>query len=122
MNTRAKNKFLSNTDIEKCMILTQAVLYGGNIKESFVETRIDIYSNQKIKGPTALPLDSDCATQVIFRTHYQCYCLVYCFQEIISPIPYQDYEWFFYCESYFIRPVWFKGDQFSSLLATKFGS
>ena len=42
---------MSNTYIEKCMKLTQTVLFGGNIKESYIETRIDIYSNQKLKVP-----------------------------------------------------------------------
>ena len=37
-------------------------------------------------------------------------------------INFQDYGWFFDCESDFIRPVWFKGDQFPSLLATKSGN
>ena len=69
-----------------------------------------------------LPLDLDCASQVAIRAHYQCYYLVQCLQEIISPIPLQDYGWFFDCESDFIRPVWFKGDQFPSSLATKSGS
>ena len=81
------------------MKLTQTVLYGGNINEDYVETRIKIYCNQKIKRSTTLTLDPDCATQVVFPAHHQCYCCVYCLQEIISPIFFQDYEWFFDRES-----------------------
>ena len=69
-----------------------------------------------------LPPDLDCASQVDVRAQYQCYYLVHCLQEIISSIPFQDYGWFFDCESDFIGPMWFKGDQFPSSLATKSGS
>ena len=115
----SKNKSLSNTDIENCMTFTQTVLYGGNIDEAYPETRVNIYGNQKTKSSMTLPPDHDCATQVIVRGHYQCYYWIHCFQEIISPILFQDYEGFFGCESDFVRPVWFKGDQFKLLLATK---
>ena len=113
---------MSNTDIEKCMPFIQTVLYGGNINEAYVETRINIYGNQKTKCSMTLPPDPDCATQVIVRAHYQCNPWVHCLQEIMSPIPCQDYGWFFDWESDFITPVWFKCDQFPSLLATKSGS
>ena len=115
----SKNKSLSNTDIENCMTFTQTVLYGGNIDEAYPETRVNIYGNQKTKSSMTLPPDHDCATQVIVRGHYQCYYWIHCFQEIISLILFQDYEGFFGCESDFVRPVWFKGDQFKLLLATK---
>ena len=52
-----------------------------------------------------LPADRDCATKVIIRAQYQCYYWIHCFQEIISPILFQDYGWFFDYESDFIRPV-----------------
>ena len=110
---------MSNTDIKKYMTFTQTVLYGGNINEAYVETRININGNQKIKSSTALPPYPDCATQVIVRAHYQCYYWVHCVQEIISPIPFQDYGWFFDGQSDVIRPVWFEGDQILSLLAAK---
>ena len=95
----SKNKSLSNTDIENCMTFTQTVLYGGNIDEAYPETRVNIYGNQKTKSSMTLPPDHDCATQVIVRGHYQCYYWIHCFQEIISPILFQDYGWFFDCES-----------------------
>ena len=101
------------------MTLTQTVLHGRNINEAYVETRINIHSNQKTKSSMTLPPNLDCATQVIARAHYQCYYWVYCLQEIISPIPFPDYECFFDCESDFIGPVWFRGVQFPSSLATK---
>ena len=104
------------------MTFAQTVLYGGNINEAYSETRIKIYGNQKTKSSMTLPPNPDCATQVIVRGHYQCYYWIHCLQEIISPILCQDYGWFFDCESDFIRPVWFKGDQFKLLLATKSGS
>ena len=77
-----KNKSLSNTDIEKCMTLTQTVLYGGNINEAFVN-KPNIYDNQKTISSMTLPPDPDCATQVIVRVHSQCYYYVHCLQEII---------------------------------------
>ena len=85
-------------------------------------SRIDIYGNQRTRSSMTLPPDLDCASQVDVWAQYQCCYLVHCLQEIISPIPFQDYGWFFDCESDFIGPVWFKGDQFPSSLATKSGS
>ena len=46
-----KSKSLSNTDIENCMTFIQTVLYGRNINEACVETRINIYDNQRTKIP-----------------------------------------------------------------------
>ena len=46
-----KNKSFSNTDIENCMTFIQTVLYGRNINEAYVETRINIYDNQRTKIP-----------------------------------------------------------------------
>ena len=37
-------------------------------------------------------------------------------------MPFQDYGWFFDCQSDFISPVWFEGDQLPPSLATKSGS
>ena len=44
---------------------------------------------------------------------------VHYLQEKILLLPFQDYGWLCDCESDFIRPVWFKGDQLPSPLATK---
>ena len=101
------------------MAYTQAVLYDGNIHETYAETRIKKYGNQKIKSPMTLPPDPDCVTRDIVQAHYQCCYWVHSLQEIISPIPFEDYGWLFYCESDFTRPVCFKGDQLPLLLATK---
>ena len=67
------NKFLSNTDIDNCMTFIQTVLYGGNINEAYIETRINIYDNQRTKSSMTLPPDPNSATQVIFRAHNHCY-------------------------------------------------
>ena len=114
-----QNKSLRNTDIEKCMTFTQTVLYGGNVNEDYVEAIINIYGNQKIENSMTLPSYPDHATQVIVWANYQCYYWVHYLKKIILPILFQECGWFFDCESDFIRPVWFKGDQFPSLLATK---
>ena len=114
-----KNKSLSNTNIERCMTFTQTVIYGGNIIEDYVEVSISIYVNQKIESSLTLPPYLNCATQFIAWAHCQCYYWVHYLKEIISPILFQDYGWFFDCESDFIRPACFRGDQFPPLLATK---
>ena len=67
------NKFLSNTDIDNCMTFIQTVLYSGNINEAYIETRINIYDNQRTKSSMTLPPDPNSATQVIFRAHNHCY-------------------------------------------------
>ena len=66
------NKFLSNTDIDNCMTFIQTVLYGGNIIEAYIETRINIHDNQRTKSSMTLPPDPNSATQVIFRAHNHC--------------------------------------------------
>ena len=116
------NKFLSNTDIDNCMTFIQTVLYGGNINEAYIETRINIYDNQRTKSSMTLPPDPNSATRVIFRAHNHCYYWVRCLRETILSAPFQDYGWFFDCQSDFIRSVWFKGEQLPPLLATKSGS
>ena len=115
----SKNKSLGKRYTEKCMTFTETVLYGRNINEAYVEASINIYDSQKTKSSMALPPYPGCVTRTIVRAHYQCYYLVHCLQQIVSPILSQDYGWFFDCESDFIRLVWFKGDQVLSLLTTK---
>ena len=68
-----KNKSLSNTDIENCMTFIQTVLYDRNINEAYVETRTNIYDNQRTKSSMTLPPDPDSATQIILQAHYECY-------------------------------------------------
>ena len=59
------------------MTSIQSVLYGGNINEIYVETRISIYKNQKTKNSTTLPPHPNPDSQIIFRAHYQCYFLAH---------------------------------------------
>ena len=48
------------------MTFIQNVLYGGNINEAYVETRINTYDNQRTKSSMALLPDPDSATQATF--------------------------------------------------------
>ena len=79
-----------------------------NIYNAYTEAWISIYDHQKTKGsmtlliPTLIPkllFKSIINVPITFTT------------STISPIPFQDYGWFFDCESDLIRQVWFKEDR-----------
>ena len=46
----------ANDDVKKnCEIFVQTVLYSGTSKETYVETRMRSYNNQKIKTSISVP-------------------------------------------------------------------
>ena len=46
----------ANDDVKKnCEIFVQTVLYSGTSKETYVETRMRSYNNQKIKNSISVP-------------------------------------------------------------------
>ena len=60
-----KNKFLSNTDIEKCMAFTQTVLSVGN-NQAYVETKINM-KIKELKVPWRYLLISSVLLRLLFE-------------------------------------------------------
>ena len=57
--------------LEKCQEFVRTVLYSGKQRESYIETRIRLYQEMKMKSSMSLPPDPDSVVQVIKRVHYQ---------------------------------------------------
>ena len=58
-----ENESLSNSDIDDFLTFIRTVPYSGAIYESHVITRINIYGNQKAKGPMTITPDSNFVTR-----------------------------------------------------------
>ena len=88
----------------------QTVLYGGNKKESYVETRVRLFKNLKKKSSIDLPADPDSMTQEIKRCQLQAYVWRRCFDGIIDMLDPEDFGWRLMSDD-IIVPVWFTGYQ-----------
>ena len=66
-------KLLSNHQqiIEDTLEFIRAVLYNGNKKESYVNTRVRLYKGLRQKSSLTLPPDPDTVTQAIKRLNPQ---------------------------------------------------
>ena len=74
-----EHKVSANDDVKKsCEIFIQAELYNGTAKETYVETRLRLYNEQKRKNLISLPPDPLSCKQAIRRANYQSYYWLHC--------------------------------------------
>ena len=65
-------------------ILTE--LYNGKLKETYVETRLQLYNKQKRKNLISLPPDPLKRKQAIHRANYQSYYGLHCTDKIFPQL------------------------------------
>ena len=62
---------ITNSVIEDIKEFIRTVLYNGNKKESYVNTKVKLYKGLKQKSILTLPPDPDCVTKAIKRVNLQ---------------------------------------------------
>ena len=84
---------LSLDNLENCMKFIQTIVYNGKDKETYVETRIRLYRQQKKKTSRNLPPDQNSCYQAILRAHHQAYQYLRVADKIMEPLPLKEYGW-----------------------------
>ena len=102
---------LTDDAMRNLFFFVQTVLYGGNRKETYVETRVRLYKGLKNKSSLNLPADPDSMTQEIKRCHLQAYVWLRCLQGIIPKLDPDNYGWRIIADDE-MEPIWFTGHQF----------
>ena len=57
--------------VEDCKRFIQIVMYAGDNKETYVDTHIQLFKQQRTKATMRIPPDADSAKQAIHRVHHQ---------------------------------------------------
>ena len=114
-----KDDAVSEMILENAKEFVRTVLYSGKQRESYIETRIRLYQEMKMKSSMSLPPDPDSVVQVIKRAHYQAYFWRRCIEINVEMIPFANYGWKWCEEQELVVPVWFTGDQLPPSLRKK---
>ena len=101
--------YLDEDDFVNIKEFIRTVLYSGKIDEDYIDTRIRLYENLKVKSSMPLPPDPLSVIQVIKRAHLQAYTWYHCDSPIIQKLPLEDNGWT--VEDDKIEPLWFIGSQ-----------
>lgn len=89
----------------------QVALYPGKESESFIETRIRMYEDQKVKSSKSLLPDLNSATQHIRRSNYQTEIWMQCTNQDITYQPLDQNSGWTKDENDNIRPIWYTCSQ-----------
>ena len=95
----------------------QTCTYSGTDRETFVETRIRMYNEQKVKSSLRILPDENSADQHIKRSNFRAQIWYQCLQPNIEYPSITDSGWERTDDG--IRPVWFTCPQFPSSLSKK---
>ena len=112
---------LSEEILGNCQLFIQTILYTGTPNESYVETRVRLYQNQKTKNSISLPPDPDSCKQALRRVNYQAYHWFHCMEKIHLPISFEANGWFYNEDINMVTPQWFVGPQFPPSIVKKKG-
>ena len=108
------NTILSDEYVEDCKRFIQIVMYAGDNKGTYVDTRIRLFKQQRTETTMRIPPEADSAKQAIHRVDHQVYTWLRCTGKWIEPIPYEENEWKHDVEEDYLKPVWFTRPQFPS--------
>lgn len=114
-----KDESVSEMILENAKEFVRTVLYTGKPKETYIETRIRLYQEMKMKSSMSLPPDPDSVIQVIKRAHYQVYFWRRCIEINVEMIPFANYGWKWCEKQELVVPIWFIGDQLPPSLRKK---
>ena len=103
--------------LKNMLIFMQTVMYPGKYGEDYVETRIRMYDQQRVKSSLGLLPDKHSSLEHLKRSNLQAYIWGQCLkQDINYPIP-EDNGWQRTEDG--LAPVWFSCSQFPPSLYRK---
>eukprot|EP00795_Rhopilema_esculentum_P006387 gene6387-11826_t len=104
-------RFLTDDSLLAAKESFRSIMYNGEIKESYLDTRVRIYQKQKLKSSEGIIPDENSAMQHLKRSWLQCYVWCHCTESQID-FPTID-ETFGWSQNVgFIKPLWYSCSQF----------
>ena len=107
LNSLGRKKELIDVDLENIKEFIRTVLYSGKIGESYIETRVRLYENLKVKSSMPLPPDPLSVIEAIKRSHFQAYIWYNSDVAVIEKLESEDNGWLINDEK--IEHLWFVG-------------
>ena len=86
MNSLGDERELDDKDVMDIKEFIRTVLYSGTASEDYIDTRIRIYENLKVKSSMPLPPDPLSVVKVIKRAHHQAYTWYHCDMPVIDKL------------------------------------
>lgn len=114
-----KDQSITEEIVQSAKEFLRTMLYTGKQKETYIQTRIRLYKEMKVKSSMCLPPDPDSVVQVIKRVHYQVYFWRRCTEINNEIIPFSNYGWKWCEKQKLVVPVWFTGSQLPPSLSSK---
>ena len=103
---------LTEDEIGNLKLFVQTVMYSGRSSETYLETRIRLYKQQKQKTSTSLPPDPNSLFHALWRAQLQVYIWRRCNEININIVDPLNYGWRFDESEGILLPVWFTVKQF----------
>ena len=101
---------IEDGDYKQIEEFIRTAVYTGKSNEDYVDTRVRLYKNLKVKSSMPLPPDPLSVIQVIRRAHHQAYTWFHCGDPIIAHLALEDNGWS--VKEQEVKPIWFVGSQF----------
>ena len=102
-------KELTESSISDVKEFIRSVLYAGQPSERYIDTRIRLYRNLKVKSSLPLPPDGFSVIQVIKRAHHQIYYWLRCCDMQFDRLDITNYGWV--VDDGNVLPLWYDGPQ-----------
>ena len=114
-----KEEYPSEVTLTDAKEFIRLIFYGGKVKETYTDTRINKYKSLVTKTSASIPPDQDSVKQVILRAHLQIFKWKRCIHVQMKILPYKVYGWKWDSEEQMVVPVWSVGHQFPEYLRSK---
>ena len=89
----------------------RSVMYSGNTNETYIETRVRLYTDMKVKTSMSLPPDPSSLLQAIKRVQLQVNIWSHSCELLIPEMDPEEYGWNYNSTLNKMVPVWFVGPQ-----------
>ena len=89
----------------------RSVMYSGNTNETYIETRVRLYTDMKVKTSMSLPPDPSSLLQAIKRVQLQVNIWSHSCELLIPEMDPEEYGWNYNSTLNKMGPVWFVGPQ-----------
>ena len=110
LSSLGESKELNVQNVEDVIVSVQTVMYSGRKDELYVDTRVRLYKDMKIKSSQSLLPDPDWMQQAIRRVHFQVNYWLRFGEKSVQTISLEANGWTIDIAQSLVEPVWFTGE------------
>ena len=111
LGSLSQTEAFKDADIGEIKEFVRCVMYNGKTDETYIDTRVRIYNEMKVKTSMSLPPDPSSLLQAVKRVQLQVKIWSYCSVLVIPEMDPEDYGWRYDPKEKKMVPVWFIGPQ-----------